>query len=196
MDLNHARLPIPPRWPGYYSGRFRHFGRSGTDAATTRPLQERTAFLFYRRIDLCQTQRAASQLAPRQRCNSQRRLPVKPEAESLTCSYPSSFAVIVIFAFSTFDTGHPLFASSAALLNAAASAVGTRAETSRCTAVIAHPESSFSIVKVAVVEMLSAVSLAPPSCPESAMEKQAACAAAINSSGFVPGVFSNLVANE
>ena len=26
MDLNHARLPIPPRWPGYYSGSFRHFG--------------------------------------------------------------------------------------------------------------------------------------------------------------------------
>ena len=54
---------------------FRHFGRSGTDAATTRPLQERTAFLFYRRIDLCQTHRAASQLALRQLFKSQRRLP-------------------------------------------------------------------------------------------------------------------------
>ena len=80
MDLNHARLPIPPRWPGYYSGSFRHFGRSGTDAATTRPLQVRTAFLFYRRIDLCQTH-SASQLTPRQLCNSQRRL--LSEAESL-----------------------------------------------------------------------------------------------------------------
>jgi hypothetical protein len=81
MDLNHARLPIPPRWPGYYSGSFRHFDRSGTDAATTRPLQERTAFLFYRRIDLCQTHRATSLLAPRQLFKSPRRLP--GEAESL-----------------------------------------------------------------------------------------------------------------
>ncbi len=29
------------------------------------------------------------------------------------CSYPSSFAVIVIFAFSTFDTGQPFSAASA-----------------------------------------------------------------------------------
>src|SRR6266851_169036 len=183
---------------------FRHDGLDTTRAASAasaevgrmrRPqgsLQERTAFLFYRRIDLCQTNRAARRWHRASFSSPRVGSPVKPEAYP----YPSSFAVIVMFAFSTFDTGHPLFAFSAALLNAAASAFGTRAETSRCTAVIAHPESSFSIVKVAVVEMLSAVRLAPPSCPESAMEKQAACAAAINSSGFVPGVFSNLVANE
>jgi hypothetical protein len=44
--------------------------------------------------------------------------------------------------------------------------------------------------------MLSGVKFAPPSCADSAIEKHAACAAAINSSGFVPGVFSNRVVNE
>ena len=44
--------------------------------------------------------------------------------------------------------------------------------------------------------MLEGVKFAAPSCAESAMEKHAAWAAAINSSGFVPGVFSNRVANE
>src|SRR5580692_4157807 len=52
------------------------------------------------------------------------------------------------------------------------------------------------MVRVAVVSMLDAVRLAAPSCPESAMEKHPACAAAINSSGLVPGVFSNRVLNE
>src|SRR5579872_4024689 len=59
-----------------------------------------------------------------------------------------------------------------------------------------HPESSFSIVSVAVVSMLDAVRFAAPNCPERAIEKQPACAAAINSSGFVPGVFSNRVLKE
>jgi hypothetical protein len=44
--------------------------------------------------------------------------------------------------------------------------------------------------------MLEAVRFAAPNCPESAMEKHPACAAAINSSGLVPGVFSKRVANE
>src|SRR5208282_1743300 len=52
------------------------------------------------------------------------------------------------------------------------------------------------MVSVAVVSMLDAVRLAPPNWPESAIEKQPACAAAINSSGFVPGVFSNRVLKE
>jgi hypothetical protein len=59
-----------------------------------------------------------------------------------------------------------------------------------------QPASSLSIVSVADVLMLSGVSFTSPSCAESAMEKHAACAAAINSSGFVPGVFSNRVVNE
>src|SRR5437660_1982654 len=44
--------------------------------------------------------------------------------------------------------------------------------------------------------MLSGVKFAPPNCADSAIEKQAAWAAAINSSGFVPAAFSNRVANE
>src|SRR5438309_10887549 len=59
-----------------------------------------------------------------------------------------------------------------------------------------QPESSFSMVKVAFVLMLSGVSPALPNCAESAMEKQPACAAAINSSGFVPGWSPNRVPNE
>src|ERR1700736_2240949 len=61
---------------------------------------------------------------------------------------------------------------------------------------MAQPESSFSIVRVAAVSILDAVRLAFPSCAESAIEKQAACAAAINSSGLVPGVFSKRVEKE
>src|SRR3982074_935131 len=56
MDLNHARLPIPPRWPGYDCGSFRHFGRSGTDLADHKArLQERTASPFCRGGAGCQT---------------------------------------------------------------------------------------------------------------------------------------------
>src|SRR5690348_11467083 len=59
-----------------------------------------------------------------------------------------------------------------------------------------QPESSLSSDSVTEVEMLSGVRLAPPSCADRAMEKHPACAAAINSSGFVPGAFSNRVVNE
>src|SRR5256714_1622145 len=58
------------------------------------------------------------------------------------------------------------------------------------------PASVFSNVTVAVVLMLSAVRPALPSWPESAIEKQPACAAAINSSGFVPLPSSKRVLNE
>src|ERR1700745_133792 len=59
-----------------------------------------------------------------------------------------------------------------------------------------QPESCFSMVRVTLVLMLSGVMFAPPNCADSAIEKHAACAAAISSSGFVPGAFSNLVVNE
>jgi hypothetical protein len=89
MDLNHARLPIPPRWQKYCGYR--------------RPLratfQERTT------NNILQGHRWLSNLAMRARTQALSR---KSE------SYPSSVAVIVIFAFSTFDTGQPLFALSAA----------------------------------------------------------------------------------
>src|SRR5712692_8756269 len=103
---------------------------------------------------------------------------------------------MVMLALSTLETGKPLLALSAAFWKAAASAFGTRPTTSRWTAVMVQPESSFSMVRVAVVMMLSGVRLAPPNCAESAMEKQAACAAAISSSGLVPGAFSKRVVNE
>src|SRR6202007_3208561 len=54
----------------------------------------------------------------------------------------------------------------------------------------------FSMVSVAVVLMELAVSPAPSSCADSAMEKQPACAAAMSSSGLVPVPFSKRVANE
>src|SRR5215470_19791166 len=59
-----------------------------------------------------------------------------------------------------------------------------------------QPESSLSSERVTDVEMLSGVRFALPSCAESAIEKHPACAAAINSSGFVPGAFSNRVEKE
>src|SRR5579864_7504020 len=62
--------------------------------------------------------------------------------------------------------------------------------------VIVHPESNFSSDNVTVVEMLSGVKFAEPNCPDSAIEKHPAWADAINSSGFVPGAFSNLVEKE
>src|SRR6202040_2223055 len=123
---------------------------------------------------------------------------VKPQTQLEAASrihYPS-FAVIEIFAFSTFDSGQPFSAASAYFWKAAASAPGTFPTTSMWLAVMVHPESSFSIVRVTLVLMLSGVRLAPPSCAESAIEKHAACAAAINSSGFVPGPFSNREVNE
>jgi hypothetical protein len=62
--------------------------------------------------------------------------------------------------------------------------------------VMVQPASCFSIVSVTFVLMLSGFKFAPPNCADNAIEKHAACAAAINSSGFVPGPFSNLEVNE
>src|SRR5579864_1858151 len=52
------------------------------------------------------------------------------------------------------------------------------------------------MVSVTFVLMLVGVRFAVPSCAESAIEKHDACAAAISSSGFVPGASSNRVLNE
>src|SRR6185369_13086636 len=89
------------------------------------------------------------------------------------------------------EMGHVFFAFSAAAWNAALSAFGMSAVTSSLIAVTVMPASVFSIVAVAVVSMRSALRLASPSTAESAMEKQLACAAAISSSGLVPGALSN-----
>src|SRR6185369_9878888 len=115
---------------------------------------------------------------------------------ALACAQASSVAFIVIVALRTRDTGQPALALFAAVSNAALSAPGILALTSRCTAVIVKPASVFSRFTVAVVAMLSAVMPALPNCAESAIEKQPACAAAISSSGFVPLPSSNRVLNE
>src|SRR5262249_11773882 len=113
-----------------------------------------------------------------------------------THAYCSSFAVIEIFAFKTLDTGQPFSAASAYFWKVAASAPGTRPTTSRWLAVMVQPESSFSRESVTFVLMLSGVRLAPPNWADNAIEKHAAWAAAINSSGLVPGAFSKRVVNE
>src|SRR5215475_14245763 len=58
------------------------------------------------------------------------------------------------------------------------------------------PSPTFSSETVAVVSSFLAVRPAPPSCAESAMVKQPACAAARSSSGLVPMPFSKRVENE
>ena len=82
MDLNHARLPIPPRW------QYEPQCSGGLKAAES----GRPTVLFYSPITRCQTTDFL--------------------ASAAGSSYPS-FAVIVILAFSTFDTGHPFSAASA-----------------------------------------------------------------------------------
>src|SRR6185312_12508922 len=111
-------------------------------------------------------------------------------------AYASSFLSSVILAFRSFDTGQPAFAFSAAVSNACWLAPGMRAVSSRCTAGITNPPPDFSSVTVAFVRMLCATRPASASCADSAIEKQPACAAAINSSGLVPGAFSKRVPNE
>src|SRR5271157_3124943 len=61
---------------------------------------------------------------------------------------------------------------------------------------MAKPLSVFSSEMVAVTSMRAAVRPAAPSCPDNAMAKQPACAAASSSSGLVPTPFSKRVANE
>src|SRR3984893_12199551 len=115
---------------------------------------------------------------------------------ALTARSPDNRAVIVISAFSSREMGQPALAFSAAFSNAVLSTPGIRAETSRWTFVIVKPASSFSSVTAAAVSRLSGGMPALPSCAESAIVKHPACAAAINSSGFVPAPFSKRVENE
>jgi hypothetical protein len=108
----------------------------------------------------------------------------------------STLASIVMFAFRSREMGQPDLAASATDRTWARSAPGTFAATSRCDWVTAKPLSTFSSVTVAVVRMDSGVTPTFPSSAEKAIEKQPACAAAINSSGLVPAPDSNRVQNE
>src|SRR3954454_4836283 len=140
----------------------------------------------------CRVSNCWPQVAEQASCNHQH----DRGHERLVSRCHPNFAVIEIFAFRTFETGHPFSAASAYFWKVAASAPGTFPTTSMRLVVIVQPESSFSNDNVTVVEMLSAVRFAPPNCPDNAIEKHPACAAAISSSGLVPGAFSNRVENE
>src|SRR6187455_259604 len=98
-----------------------------------------------------------------------------------------SFATSEIFAFSTFDTGQPDLVTSAISANFASLMLGTLAMQMRSLCVIAKPSPTFSSRTAALVSMESAVKPSLPRPTESAIVKHAACAAAISSSGFVPG---------
>src|ERR1700684_2819407 len=111
-------------------------------------------------------------------------------------AYDSSRAFTVISALNSFDTGHPVSAFFTAWSNFALSAPGTFASRSRWLFVMLNPSPTFSSEIVAVVSILSAFRPTAPSCSESAIVKQPACAAASNSSGFVPTPFSNRVLKE
>src|ERR1700690_2347813 len=117
---------------------FRHDGKCTCSAAATHRRRVRKTYLF-----ILQTLILVSN------CQADPRL-------GRSWIY-SSFASIVIFAFSTFDTGHPFSAASAYFWNVAASAPGTFPTTSIWLAVIVHPESTLSSESVTVVEMLSGV---------------------------------------
>ena len=106
----------------------------------------------------------------------------------------SSVASSVILVLSSFDTGQPALAMPASCSNFALSAPGIFAFSVRCTEVMAKPSPCFSSVTSALVSMCSAVSLASPRISDSAMVKQAACAAPISSSGLEPGLPSKRLA--
>ena len=92
--------------------------------------------------------------------------------------------------------GQPVFAAFAAFSNVDLSAFGTFAATSRWINVTANPASVFSKFTVAFVSIESGVRPSFPSSPERAIEKHPEWAAAMSSSGFVPGAFSNRCAKE
>src|SRR5260221_6156292 len=96
MDLNHARLPIPPRWQVDF-----HCSGDRKIAVSGRP-----TFLFYRHEATCQTNRAPGFLRDTS-CPLWLMFSQPPESPY------SSFALIVIFAFRTFDTRHAFSAASA-----------------------------------------------------------------------------------
>src|SRR5947207_85516 len=101
-----------------------------------------------------------------------------------------------IVALSTFDTGQPAFAASASFLNSSCDRPGTFAFSVSALEEILNPPSTCSIETTALVSRLSAGLPAPVSWNASAIVKQLACAAAINSSGLVPFSSPNRRENE
>ena len=122
------------------------------------------------------------------------------ELSGRTASGPSgqsSFASSVISALRTRETGQLALAPAAISANFSAVIPGIFATVARWMAVIVQlVAGTFSRLRVAVVCMRSAVKPAPWRAAERAIVKQPAWAAAISSSGLVPGVPSNLVLKE
>src|SRR5580692_6103123 len=112
------------------------------------------------------------------------------------CHQELRVALTLISALKSLETGQPVSAAFTAASNLALSAPGMVATRSRWLLVIEKPSPTFSSDTVAVVSSFCAVIPAPPSCAESAMVKHPACAAANNSSGFVPTPFSKRVLKE
>jgi len=109
MDLNHARLPIPPRW---------QMDCSCSDSLSAAG-QEEWHFHF-------------TEASPAVKLNSTRTTTVFCGSFSCAgfgCGY-ASFAFIEIFAFNTFEIGQPFSAASAYFWNVGASAPGTFPTTS------------------------------------------------------------------
>src|SRR5436190_13584120 len=114
----------------------------------------------------------------------------------IAISYNTSAASSVIVAFSRREIGQLAFALLASSPNFALSMPGIRARVVKCTAVTVQLSFTRSNVNAASVSIASAVKPLLFSMNDSAIVKQPACAAAINSSGFVPLPSPNRAANE
>src|SRR6478752_9971201 len=107
-----------------------------------------------------------------------------------------NLASSVIVAFSTFDTGQFFSASPAILAKPASSRFGTLARSVSADLLILKPLPSGS--RLTAASVVSSSGVKPASCrpKASAIVKQPAWAAAINSSGLVPFSFSKRVLKE
>jgi predicted nucleic acid-binding protein len=104
-----------------------------------------------------------------------------------SAAQPTSFAASVIVGTlaSALDTGHPPLAAFACFWNAASSMPGMTASVVKSIRVIENPSPTFSNATFAEVLIRVGLKPASPRMCDSAIEKQPACAAAINSSGLV-----------
>jgi len=97
----------------------------------------------------------------------------------------SSFALMEMFVFNSREIVQSVLAQTAALMKSLCFTRGASTRTSSWMPVMVQPADSCSIVTVAVVCMQSGVNPSPASSLASAIEKHAACAAAISSLGLV-----------
>src|ERR1035437_6381174 len=193
VDLNHARLPIPP---------LRHetqIQRTAEPAASLSLANAEPAVKFWRERK-SRKSRSLCGLPPLPHTVETQILRLRSgrqgwDTQSLYTSLASS--VISVLLAKSFEIGHPALASAAALAKTSGVAPGTLAVVVSAMRVTAKPPSTLPSETAAWVSIFVGVSPAPPNSAPSAMEKQPACAAAINSSGVVPvAAPSKRVANE